>query len=116
MKAHTQASVEALAAALDQPAHDLAAPELYRVLGEAKAFYWLLPDLLNRIADQLHHRANNGSLHDDRGPNHDPSETAHTTRIALAAAATQITNAGRSLENAHNALAHLGDDHTGLKR
>jgi hypothetical protein len=115
MRAQTQTSVETLWAALHQPSHALTAPELYQVLGEAKTFYWLLPQLLDRMATQLDRRASSGGLHDDRGPDHDPSETAHTARRALTKAATQITEAGRLLEDAHNALAHLGDDRTGLQ-
>jgi hypothetical protein len=103
-------------AALHQPSHALTAPDLYSILGEAKVLYWLLPDLFDRVAAQLDRRASSGGLLDDRGPDHDPSETARTAVGALGQAATQITEAGRFLDNAHNALGHLGDNGTGIER
>ncbi len=102
-------ATEHLRTALHEPTHTLTAPELCEILSAAKPFYWMVPDLFDRLANQMAARIEVGNLRDDRGPDVDPAGTAGEAIAALQTAAAAVRSSGRAWEDAHSALAHLAD-------
>lgn len=107
---HTQDASNSLRLANhDSLAGHLELSDVYDVVGNLDELVHRLPQLVTYLARSVEHAHDEG-LVDDRGG--DPADALHDLKHALTAVLSGLVAVGIHLAAAHNALGHLGRDHT----
>ncbi len=116
---HSADRIVAAGLAIDELTHYLAratstatlpGPRVYRLISELRSALGRLDQVAGQLSTRIGQLAEDPTLYDDRGRDHDPAVTAREAQGGLDAARVALGPLTAALAAAHSASGHLGHD------